>query len=83
MRAAADSLKEEGARRSRLGEMILPGGGESLLPKGWDSGDVVDACLVFPRLERRCPGVVYHANATHWNLVPGVERVRPWAGRPL
>lgn len=57
-------------------------GAASLLPTGWEtSARVVDACLVFPRLSQRCPGVFYASNGTHWNF----ERLAAdrWMGRPL
>ena len=53
----------------------------SLLPRGWrTNGQVVDACLAFPRLARRCPGVLYRTNGTHWNF----DRLsRPFVARAL
>ena len=40
----------------------------------------VDVCLVFPKDQRRCPGVMYRANGTHWTFD---TLSRDFTGRPL
>lgn len=53
----------------------------SILPPGWrTSGRIVDACLAFPRLAMRCPGVLYRNNGTHWNFD---KLSRPFVARAL
>lgn len=77
--ALADTRSSQTA--SRVGEDADEQQGDSLLPREWStSGQVVDACLAFPRLARRCPGVLYRTNGTHWNF----ERLsRPFVARAL
>lgn len=43
-------------------------------------GATVDVCLVFPKDQRRCPGVMYRANGTHWTFD---TLSRDFTGRPL
>lgn len=78
LNAVADTLMRSAWREDAKTEEENAG---SVLPPGWrTSGNVVDACLAFPRLYMRCPGVHYKSNGTHWNF----ERLsRPFVARML
>ena len=83
--AVADSLKLTTQRERSIQPSPLHDDHEtqasSMLPPGWrTSGRIVDACLAFPRLAMRCPGVLYRNNGTHWNFD---KLSRPFVARAL